>query len=351
MVIFIKKLVNNNNSIYRLGYIFYGASVVLMSIMIMMTYYLNLYKSDYTYLHDSSEKINSINEENFYNGSSRLANYNLTDEIENQTKEINKKFTTVDLKIMFTKYAYTIESVRKNKLVPDISINKFPKDFTSIKSTNDKKSLFIKSLLPLIIKENNKILLTNNRIKKIHNSTFKYISKDNALWLKKQFKKYKVSSHDINDLLIKVDTIPVSIALAQAAIESGWGTSRFVIEGNALFGQWSWFKGSGIVPEDRDSKETYEIKSFESLGRSVAAYMKNLNTNNNYSEFRVVRGNYKENSNVINSIKLLKYLSSYAENSQYSKILEKIIVKNNLQEFDEAKIYRLPYKVANLISN
>ena len=73
------------------------------------------------------------------------------DEIENQTEEINKKFTTVDLKTMFTKYAYTIESVRKNKLVPDISINKFPKDFTSIKSTNDKKSLFIKSLLPLII--------------------------------------------------------------------------------------------------------------------------------------------------------------------------------------------------------
>jgi Bax protein len=351
MFIFVKKLVNNNNSIYYLGYIFYGVSIVLMSIMIMMTSYLNLHKYNYTYLHDSSEKINSISEENFYNDGSRVANYNLIDEIETQTEKINKNFTTVDLKIIFTKYAYTIESVRENKLVPDISINKFPKDFTSIKSTNDKKSLFIKSLLPLIIKENNQILLTNNRIKKIHQSTIKYITKDNALWLKKQFKKYKVSSHDINDLLIKVDTIPVSIALAQAAIESGWGTSRFVTEGNALFGQWSWFKGSGIVPKDRDSKETYEIKSFESLRQSVAAYMKNLNSNDNYSEFRIVRGNYRENSNVINSIELLKYLSSYAENSEYSKILEKIIMKNNLQEFDEAKIYRLPYKVANLISN
>jgi len=351
MFIFVKKLVNNNNSIYYLGYIFYGVSIVLMSIIIMMTSYLNLHKYNYTYLHDSSEKINSISEENFYNDGSRVANYNLIDEIETQTEKINKNFTTVDLKIIFTKYAYTIESVRENKLVPDISINKFPKDFTSIKSTNDKKSLFIKSLLPLIIKENNQILLTNNRIKKIHQSTIKYITKDNALWLKKQFKKYKVSSHDINDLLIKVDTIPVSIALAQAAIESGWGTSRFVTEGNALFGQWSWFKGSGIVPKDRDSKETYEIKSFESLRQSVAAYMKNLNSNDNYSEFRIVRGNYRENSNVINSIELLKYLSSYAENSEYSKILEKIIMKNNLQEFDEAKIYRLPYKVANLISN
>ena len=75
--------------------------------------------------------------------------------------------------------------------------------------------------------------------------------------------------------------------MAQAAIESGWGTSRFVTEGNALFGQWSWFKGSGIVPKKRDINETYEIKSFENLRQSVSAYMKNLNSHNNYSEFRV----------------------------------------------------------------
>ena len=220
-----------------------------------------------------------------------------------------------------------------------------------ISSTKDKKSLFIRSLLPLIIMENNKIIETNKRIKKIYNGTFDYISRDEALWLKKQYVNYKVKSHHIDELLIKVDIIPVSIALAQAAIESGWGTSRFVTEGNALFGQWSWFKGSGIVPEKRDINETYEIKSFENLRQSVSAYMKNLNSHNNYSEFRVVRNNYRINNVEINSLNLLNFLSNYAENIEYSKILEKIIKKNNLQEFDQAEIYIPPYELANLISN
>ena len=351
MFIFIKKLVNNNISFYYLGYIFYGVSVVLMTIMIMLTFYSGLNKYNYIYSKNNSDKKNIINEEVFSNNSSSDINYNLIEGLETKIDDINKQFTTKNLQKMFTKHAYTIESVRENKLVPDISINKFPKDFALINSTKDKKTLFIKSLLPLIINENNKIVSTNNRIKEIQNSIFGYTSKENALWLKKRFIKYRVQSHNINDLLIKVDIIPVSVALAQAAIESGWGTSRFVSEGNALFGQWSWFKGSGIVPENRDSEEIYEIRSFESLKQSVAAYMKNLNSNNNYSEFRLVRSNYRENNKVINSIKLIKFLSNYAENSEYSKILEKIIVKNNLQEFDDVVIYRLPYKVANLIFN
>ena len=160
---------------------------------------------------------------------------------------------------------------------------------------------------------------------------------------------YKVESHNINDLLIKVDVIPVSIALAQAAIESGWGTSRFVIEGNALFGQWSWFKGSGIVPEKRDTERTYEIKSFDNLGDSVAAYMKNLNSNISYKEFRMARNSFRINKSSINSIELIELLSNYAENTEYSKILKKIIIKNNLKDFDQATIYRLPYEVANLV--
>ena len=94
---------------------------------------------------------------------------------------------------------------------------------------------------------------------------------------------------NIDELIIKVDVIPVSIALAQAALESGWGTSRFVSEGNALFGQWSWFKGSGIVPEQRDAEESHEIKIFKTLRGSVTAYMKNLNSNNNYDDFRLAR--------------------------------------------------------------
>ena len=339
MIISLKKILNNNNSIYYLGYIFYGISIILISIMIMMVSYSNI---------ELNQKVLAI-DELVDNESSKTINYNLSGNSEIQIDKYD--FTTDDLNKIFDKQKYYISSVRDKKLVPNISINKFPKDFNLISSTKDKKSLFIRSLLPLIISENNKIIEANKRIKKIDNNTFEYIARDDALWLKKQFKNYKVKSHHIDDLIAKVDIIPVSIALAQAAIESGWGTSRFVSEGNALFGQWSWFKGSGIIPKKRDSDETYEIKSFENLRQSVAAYMKNLNSHNNYSEFRAVRNNYRINNSKINSIKLIKYLSNYAENTEYSKILEKIIKKNDLQEFDQVEIYILPYKLANLAVN
>ena len=339
MIISLKKILNNNNSIYYLGYIFYGISIILISIMIMMVSYSNI---------ELNQKVLAI-DELVDNESSKTINYNLSGNSEIQIDKYD--FTTDDLNKIFDKQKYYISSVRDKKLVPNISINKFPKDFNLISSTKDKKSLFIRSLLPLIISENNKIIEANKRIKKINNNTFEYIARDDALWLKKQFKNYKVKSHHIDDLIAKVDIIPVSIALAQAAIESGWGTSRFVSEGNALFGQWSWFKGSGIIPKKRDSDETYEIKSFENLRQSVAAYMKNLNSHNNYSEFRAVRNNYRINNSKINSIKLIKYLSNYAENTEYSKILEKIIKKNDLQEFDQVEIYILPYKLVNLAFN
>ena len=339
MIISLKKILNNNNSIYYLGYIFYGISIILISTMIMMVSYSNI---------ELNQKVLAI-DELVDNESSKTINYNLSGNSEIQIDKYD--FTTDDLNKIFDKQKYYISSVRDKKLVPNISINKFPKDFNLISSTKDKKSLFIRSLLPLIISENNKIIEANKRIKKIDNNTFEYIARDDALWLKKQFKNYKVKSHHIDDLIAKVDIIPVSIALAQAAIESGWGTSRFVSEGNALFGQWSWFKGSGIIPKKRDADETYEIKSFENLRQSVAAYMKNLNSHNNYSEFRAVRNNYIINNSKINSIKLIKYLSNYAENSEYSKILEKIIKKNDLQEFDQVEIYILPYKLVNLAFN
>ena len=317
MIIFLKKILNNNNSIYYLGYIFYGISIILISIMIMMVSYSNI---------ELNQKELAI-DELFANESSKTINYNLSG---NSVIQIDKyNFTTNDLNKIFDEQKYYISSVRDNKLVPNILINKFPKDFSLISSTKDKKSLFIRSLLPLIILENNKIIEANKRIKKIDDNTFEYIARDDALWLKKQFINYKVKSHNFDELIAKVDIIPISIALAQAAIESGWGTSRFVAEGNALFGQWSWFKGSGIIPKKRDSDETYEIKSFENLRQSVAAYMKNLNSHNNYSEFRAVRNNYRINNSEMNSINLIKYLSKYAENTEYSKILEIVIRKND----------------------
>ena len=338
----INKFSISNQYIYKFGYIFYGISVFLILGVMLLSISFKYFVSNKDF---SNISINSQNKE----GSLielKEPGFNSIQQLKITAGK--NDLSTEDLSNIFKKHAYLIDSVRKIKQVPDITIDKFPRDFNEINSTKVKKSLFIKSLLPLIIRENNKILDTRNRIIKIQSSSVNYIKRSEALWLKKQYVNYKVKNHNLNDLLLRVDTVPVSIALAQAAIESGWGTSRFVIEGNALFGQWSWNKGSGIVPIERDVAETYEIKAFDSLSDSVASYMKNLNTNNNYLDFRKFRNEFKSNGDTLDSLSLLKFLVKYAENENYSNILEKIIVKNKLKDFDEVKIYIAPYEVATL---
>ena len=341
-----KNLINkfsiSNQYIYKFGYIFYGISVFLILGVMLLSVNFKYFVSNKEF---SNILTNSQNKEDLPIEFKEL-DFNSIQQLKIAAGK--NDLSSKDLSIIFEKHSYLLDSVRKIKQVPDITIDKFPHDFNEINSTKVKKTLFIKSLLPLIIRENNKILDTRNRIIKIQNSSFNYIKRSEALWLKEQYVDYKVKNHNTTDLLLRVDTVPVSITLAQAAIESGWGTSRFVIEGNALFGQWSWNKGSGIVPIERDIEETYEIKAFDNLSDSVASYMKNLNTNNNYLNFRKFRNEFKSNGDALDSLRLLKFLTKYAENENYPNILEKIIVKNKLKDFDKVKIYISPYEVATL---
>ena len=248
-----------------------------------------------------------------------------------------KKFLTSDLVNVFDDNNYNFETLLRHKKVPDLYISSLPEDFGNIKSSSKKKSLFIRSILPLIIKENNKIETLSKKIK-ILNNNFEKINRNQALWLNKMLASYRVKTNSIDDLIIKVDVIPVSIALGQAAIESGWGTSRFAMEGNALYGQWSWKAGSGIVPKERDKDEVYEIKSFLSLSNSVASYMKNLNSHPNYKNFRVNRNLLREHNIPISGSYLYKYLDKYAIDSNYSDTLKKIIDINKFDELENVEI-------------
>ena len=248
-----------------------------------------------------------------------------------------EKFLTKDLVNVFNKNNYNYETVLKHKKVPNLYISSLPEDFSKIVSSSKKKSLFVRSILPLIVKENNRIETLNNRIKNLKNN-FSKINRSEAMWLGKMMSSYKVKSNDINDLIIKVDIIPVSIALGQAAIESGWGTSRFAMEGNALYGQWSWKTGSGIVPKERDVNEVYEIKSFLSLSNSVASYMKNLNTHQNYNNFRINRKLLREHNIPVLGSYLYQYLDKYAVDSNYSNTLKKIIDINKFEELENVEI-------------
>ena len=246
--------------------------------------------------------------------------------------------TTLNL---FDDLGYDLKGVRAGQKVKPIYLTKLPKDLKTLGDTKKKRELFIKIVLPLILDENEKILEDRKKLFKILGKNFNTVGE--RVWLKRRFKEYKIDDQDLSKLKIRMDIIPVSIALAQAANESGWGTSRFALEGNALFGQWTWSK-KGISPKNQDPNSSHKILQFQILKASVKAYKNNLNTHNAYLEFREVRAQLRQENKKITGLDLTKYLKKYsAIGEKYVAILEAIIEKNSLDDFDNANL--LPTKL------
>ena len=243
---------------------------------------------------------------------------------------------------LFNDLGYDLKGVREGQKVKPIYLTKLPKDLKTLGDTKKKRELFIKILLPLILDENSKI--TSDRIKlfKILGKIFNTVGE--RVWLKRRFKEYKIEGKDLAKLKMRMDIIPVSIAIAQAANESGWGTSRFALEGNALFGQWTWSK-KGISPKNKDPNKTHKILQFQILKASVRAYKNNLNTHNAYKEFREARAKLRQENEEIIGLDLIKYLKNYASiGEKYVRILKDIIEKNSLTDFDKANLLKTNLK-------
>ena len=153
-------------------------------------------------------------------------------------------------------------------------------------------------------------------------------------WLRQKFLEYKVKKGNVQELKTRMDIIPSSIALAQAAKESGWGTSRFALEGNAIFGQWTW-NGRGIEPLLKDKSKNHKILRFPILRASVKAYKNNLNTHKGYSKFREKRFSLRKRNRPIKGLGLTDTLNNYAQTGEtYTKVLEQIISQNSLDDFE-----------------
>mgnify|MGYP001318273289 FL=1 len=248
---------------------------------------------------------------------------------------------------LFIDENYNLKDIRKNKLVKPIAIDLLPSEIKSIENTRKKKELFIQIVLPLILEENKKIKLERKTLFSILNKNSNSEAEKN--WLKSKFKQYGVVNRDLPTLKIRMDEIPVSLAIAQAAKETGWGTSRFAQEGNALFGQWT-YTGEGIKPAKSDKNENHKVMKFKILKASVRAYQRNLNTHKSYREFRKVRAIQRDVLGDLNSLELVNYLDKYAETgNEYIKILKKIIEQNKLTDFDDAKILPNSKKEKGLI--
>ncbi len=246
--------------------------------------------------------------------------------------------TTLNL---FEDLNYDLKAVRAGQKVKPIYLTKLPKDLKTLGDTKTKRELFIKIVLPLILYENEKIIDDRKRLFKILGKNFN--SPGEKVWLNRRFKEYKIEDKDLAELKMRMDIIPVSIALAQAANESGWGTSRFALEGNALFGQWTWSK-KGISPKNKDPDQSHKILQFQILKASVRAYKNNLNTHNAYKEFREVRAKLRQSGTTITGLALIKYLKRYASiGEKYTELIEGIMVQNSLTDFDKANL--LPTKL------
>ena len=241
--------------------------------------------------------------------------------------------TQVTLDI-FENLKYDLKSIRLGQAVKPVYLKKFPRDLKKLKSTQKKKNTFIKIVIPLILDENDKILEDRKKLFKILGKQSN--SRGEKVWLKRRFKDYRIDGEDIAELKIRMDVIPTSIAIAQAAKESGWGTSRFALDGNAMFGQWTWSE-DGIEPNKKSKNQSHKILKFPMLQSSVKAYMKNLNTHRGYSEFRDERANLRRRNQNISGLDLVDYLYNYAQTgSEYVKILKKIIQQNDLTDFDSS---------------
>ena len=244
---------------------------------------------------------------------------------------------------LFKDVEYDLGKVRAQKLVKPIYFTQFPRDLDALQSTKIKKETFIKIVLPLIVAENERILADRSKLLLV--SGKKFTTDSEKQWLRQKLLEYKVKKGDLKELTKRMDIIPTSIALAQAAKESGWGTSRFALEGNAIFGQWTW-SGQGIAPLDRESNKNHKILKFPILRASVKAYQNNLNTHKSYSKFRQKRSVLRDKNKEIKGLELTETLNNYAQTGlEYTKKLNQIIKQNRLMDFEPVKLVNSVKKI------
>ena len=257
---------------------------------------------------------------------------------------------TEDLIVAFGDAGYDLRRIRAGESgVPRIFVAALPEDLRSIRQPERRKRTFIKTVLPLVLRANQEVLADRRRLHGLvrRMQAGAPLSSEQQGWLAALADRYGGSADDPAELLRRVDIVPVSLALAQAAEESGWGTSRFARQGNAVFGQWTWDTEAGIVPRDRPRGRSHLVRKFPVLQQSVSAYIDNLNSNPAYAGFRKARasqrakggGGRDTDSDVLDGHALAGHLSAYSERgAAYVRTLRAIIGQNDLQAFDSARL-------------
>ncbi len=231
-----------------------------------------------------------------------------------------------------------------NVTVPRVSLMAFPADMSRVREVNEKKRLFFQSMLPLVLMENEHVLSDRSRMADLFASIDRgtELSPKDASWLDGLVRDYRLSGSPVSnrdELLMRVNAVPLSLALAMAANESGWGTSRFAEEGNNLFGQWTYASGTGLIPRNRPAGTHHEVAVFPDLASSVRSYVKNLNTHSAYAEFRQARAALPSLSSPDAGPTLARSLTRYSERgTAYTEDLVRLIHANGLSRIEGATL-------------
>jgi Bax protein len=242
----------------------------------------------------------------------------------------------------FDKMGYHLDRVREDGTpVPRVFLAEMPRDLHAVPEVSLKKTVFFQTMLPLILQENERILSDRHQLirLKAEQALGGKLSARDRLWLAVLAERYKVKDENLDTLLRRVDVIPPSLAMAQAAEESGWGTSRFAQHGNAIYGQWTTAGGEGLIPEERPEGMDHKVRSFDNLEQSVAAYIRNLNTHRAYLDLRKERSKLRRSGEALDGLLLAESLTKYSERGkEYIESVRTIIDVNGLRELDDARL-------------
>lgn len=251
-----------------------------------------------------------------------------------------------DLLDHFSRHDFELSAVAAGeRAVPRLFLTDLPKDWRGLAQADERKRAFVMAVLPLVLQANERLLAQRARLLAAEAA----LNADGALsaaerdWLVATAEAYRLDPRHIGNSLTtlkrRLDIVPPSLAVAQAAIESGWGTSRFATEGNALFGQWTDDGDAAIMPAAGDSGGIYGIRRFATLGDSVTSYMRNLNTHRAYRKFRALRAELRGTPGGLDGTKLAEKLGAYsARGADYIRAVQAIIAKNDLAALDRAKL-------------
>lgn len=263
-----------------------------------------------------------------------------------------KPIRVADLETAFSQQRYDFIQVRDSRTpVPRILVAEVPEDLGQVAEVRRRKALFLGSILPLVLAVNEQISVERAAVERVaaKRARGETVTSADAAEIERLARIYRLLDEDaaladatdpelIDDLLMRVAPLPVSMALAQAAEESAWGLSRFADEGNALFGQWVWNDPTGITPLGRAPGETHSIKAFRDLLECTLSYAHNLNTHAAYADFRRMRANMLATTGTLDGHALAATLNRYSGRGQaYVESLRGIIRANNLATLDTAR--------------